>query len=796
MKNSRMVLVLLAAVFYLFSSVGFCDDPPVLDAVIAEQAKRELDLRGQKLTIGTVKVAGNRSVSVDQVLAAARSRSGELFSPAAATEDSGRIAKLKGIQYSYYNTTVVDGKIELTFVVVERSIIRSINFRGNKKLKAVALKKKSDLQVGNYLDPIMAASGAKRIEEYYHEKGFAFAQVKIDENQLPAGRVLYGVYEGPRVRVKSVSYSGNKAIPTGKIKKGLKSKTRKFFLLPGYYSKEQVEKDTTKIHKAYQKKGYLNTNINLVEKFNKSRTEVELAFEISEGEIYKIDRIVFAGMKNFTEKELLEKLKLISGGLYSEERAQSDTKNVANYYRENGFINVGVDFSRKFVPGNKVDIKYKITEGDQFRIGQVNISGNELTQDKVIRRILDEYDFVPGKLYDAKKAQGDGKGDLEKILRQSVLAESATIISTGDMLDRRDAAVSIIEGKTGSIILGAGVASDSGLIGQFVVEQRNFDIFDTPGSFKEFITGKAFRGAGQTLRISLEPGTEVSQYSISFTEPYFYNRPISLDVAGSRYIRGFESHLEERSRGYVGLEKRYKNKWRRSIGFRAENIEVTDVDWDAPLEIKKDKGDNAIIGVSFGVSKNATNDRFLPTAGYIFNASVEPVSGDHSYATVSSRYVRYKTLYEDLAERKTVLSTRFQASAILGDALASEKFYAGGSSTIRGFDYRGVSTRGKQTTAAGVETNIKKDPIGSDWLLLANAEVTVPLLDDTFSWLVFVDSGVIDTGGPRASLGTGIQMMIPQWFGPVPMRFEFATPLLKQEGDETQVFSFTVGRLF
>ena len=112
---------------------------------------------------------------------------------------------------------------------------------------------------------------------------------------------------------------------------------------------------------------------------------------------------------------------------------------------------------------------------------------------------------------------------------------------------------------------------------------------------------------------------------------------------------------------------------------------------------------------------------------------------------------------------------------------------------MRGFDYRGVSTRGLQTNVANPE---RKDPVGSDWLFLAGAEVTVPLVADNFALLLFVDSGAIDTGNFRAAIGAGVQIMIPQWFGPVPMRFELATPFMKSSGDETQVFSFSIGRLF
>jgi outer membrane protein insertion porin family len=338
------------------------------------------------------------------------------------------------------------------------------------------------------------------------------------------------------------------------------------------------------------------------------------------------------------------------------------------------------------------------------------------------------------------------------------------------------------------VMLGAGITSDSGAIGQVMIEQRNFDISDWPKSFSEFITGRAFRGAGQTMRIALQPGTEVSEYSVSFTEPYFRNKPVSLDVFGSSWERGRESYDENRLKGYVGLDKRYKKHWHRNISLRVENVNINDVDFDAPKEITSVKGDNVLMGVGLGVGRDLTNDRFNPTKGYSFDVGYEQVAGDHTFGIVSGSYRRYRTLSEDLAERKTVLATKLLAAAVVGDAPSFEKFYAGGTGTfgIRGFAYRGVSTR----------SGVDDDPVGSDWIFLASAEVIKPLASENFSALFFIDSGMIDSGGYRAAVGTGIQILIPQWFGPVPMRLEIAAPLMKAGDDDTQVFSFSVGRLF
>ena len=135
----------------------------------------------------------------------------------------------------------------------------------------------------------------------------------------------------------------------------------------------------------------------------------------------------------------------------------------------------------------------------------------------------------------------------------------------------------------------------------------------------------------------------------------------------------------------------------------------------------------------------------------------------------------------------------------MDDAPPFEKFYGGGVGPygISGFDYRGVSTRGLQTGLPAGFPPRRKDPIGSDWIFLANAEVAVPLIGENVAALFFVDSGTIDTGRYRVSVGTGIQILIPQLLGTrVPMRLEVASPLMKDDDDETRVFSFYMGRLF
>jgi outer membrane protein insertion porin family len=776
---------------------------------------------GQRLVIGSIRIEGNVTVSRKEVLGKARSRVGEAFDPAVAAEDAKRIAELPGVTSAWYDTEVVGNKIILTFVLVGRGTVRSIDFVGNRGLKTNTLRGKLKFKQGD--DIIWARFGIETLQEFYLEKGFAFAQVKLDEEQLSEGKVVYVIDEGPQVKIESVIFRGNEVLKAKALKDAINSDNKEWFFWRKDYTAEQVKNDVQKLEDIYYQRGFLDYKIAAKEGFNAGRDQVRIVFEIEEGPQFAVERIVlkFVNIADETVEQVVLKqvsgqgepprpaarvidldqmrtaVRLEPGEICSGRKAEADRKRLLKLYRERGFIDARVAQTPKFAAGaHVVDLEFEIFEGKQFRIGRIDITGNEVTQDKVIRRVLDEEDFQPGQWYNADAAPPEGGGKLENDIRRTVLAETVTITPVdSDQPGQKHAVVDINEGLTGTVWPGVGLSSDSGVIGQLIYDQRNFDITDWPESFTEFITLKAFKGAGQTMRIALEPGTQVSVYSVDFTEPYLNDKPISLDLFGSKWKRWRESFDEKRLKGYMGLERRYKNGWRPSLGFRAENVEVVAIDEDAPQEIRDVSGNNALVGVKFGLSRDLTDDLYDPSTGTIIGGNYEQVAGEHEFGVLSATHRWYGTLYEDLAERKTILATKLHGATILGDAPPFEKFYAGGTGFygIRGFDYRGVSTRGLQTNVLNPE---RKDPIGSDWIFLANAEVIVPWIGKELSWLVFVDTGVIDTGGYRAAVGTGIQIKLPQWFGPVPMRFELAVPIRKDDEDDMRVFSFSAGRLF
>jgi outer membrane protein insertion porin family len=745
------------------------------------------------LVIASVETEGNITITRAKILSTATVKAGEFFDTSVVTSDVELIGRLDGVERAWYNAKVVDGKVKLTFVVVEKNLVRSISLIGNKKLKAGKLTKELGIKVGDYLDLFLVRNGIEALTELYRKEGYAFAEVKLEENRLSVGQVAYTIQEGPRVKIKEIVFQGNDTIKSKELRGVIKTKKRKLLFWSGYYVQKTLSEDILSLQGAYLKQGFLNAHVTSAPSFSEDKASAVITFTIDEGPVFLVDKIVLSGNEFFDEATLTENMRLIEGQYYSSAKAEYDAKQMKNRYLKQGFVEAQVQNRFTFVEGSKVVVEIGISEGERFRIGRINITGNQSIHDKAVRRILDEENFRPGQWYDAEAARGDGKGRLEEIVRRTMRTQSAVIQAVGDTPGQRDANVGLEEGQTGDIQVGAGFDFDSGLVGHVIYNERNFDIANIPESWRDVVSGEAFKGAGQQLRIAVSPGTEVSTFSVGFKEPYLFDKPVALDLVGSGFSRWRESYDENRLKASVSLTKRYEDRWRRGISFRAENVEITDLESDAPQEVRDVKGNNDVFGLRLFIRKDTTDNRFRPSTGYIFDTGYEQVGGDHEFGVASATQRWYTTLHEDLAERKTILETKiYGASIVGGDAPVFEKFYAGGARSIRGFDYRGVSTRGLQTNVANPE---RKDPIGSDWIVVGNAEIAVPLGDEAFSALFFVDAGTIDTGGLRASVGTGIQIMVPM-FGEVPMRFEFAVPVMKEDEDETRVFTFSIGGLF
>ncbi len=357
----------------------------------------------------------------------------------------------------------------------------------------------------------------------------------------------------------------------------------------------------------------------------------------------------------------------------------------------------------------------------------------------------------------------------------------------------RDAVIDVAESeKAGEYRFGFGVTSNSGLVGSLVLDLRNFDLFDWPRDLSELFRFRSFFGGGQHLRLELAPGTDVNRFRVDFTEPYLLNKPVRFDVSLYLFERGRDGYQERRGGATISFGKRFERGrlqgWAGELALRVEDLNVDDVDLFASSEIRDDEGSNLITSVKATVVRDRTDNRFIPSAGDRLRIGYEQLGilgGDHFFGKLTAGYTRYTTLHTDILERKNVLQLRAEGGFIIGNALVPERFFAGGTGSIRGFQFRGVGER----------DGIDDTNIGGDFLLLLGAEYSYPLIGETVRGHVFLDTGTAGSGMYRASIGTGFRLTI-EALGPLPLELNLAFPVLSGAEDEEQVFSFLVGSLF
>jgi outer membrane protein insertion porin family len=343
------------------------------------------------------------------------------------------------------------------------------------------------------------------------------------------------------------------------------------------------------------------------------------------------------------------------------------------------------------------------------------------------------------------------------------------------------------ETQTGKLMVGVGVNSDAGLIGNVVVDEQNFDISRWPTSWEDFRDGTAFRGAGQRFRLEASPGTRVQRYVISFQEPYFLDTPVSFSVSGSYFTRIYENWDESRVGGRFGLGYAFTPDLIGNFGFRIENIRISNPTTPTPPELERALGHNFAYGFYTGFSHDTRDNPFLPSQGHLIRANYEQIFGDFTYpqATVEGRQY-YKIAERPDGSGRHVLGIGSTLGVSGGNTPIYDEFYAGGYSTMRGFVFRGASP-----LDMGVQ-------VGGNFEFLNTAEYLFPITaDDALRGVAFVDFGTVERFTEikgrdfRVAPGLGLRIAIPA-LGPAPIALDFAVPLHHAPGDREEIFSFSI----
>ena len=754
-------------------------------------------------TVEDVRILGNTQVSTAVIMNLVRTRPGEKFDPQTAQEDYQRIYGLR--KFSNVEAKVEPtptGGVVVVFIVTEQKQINSVAVLGNFHIDEVSIRNVIEVKPGEAIDRFRIALARQAIERLYRDKNYPYAHVDVDSDKLArTGDLVFQVVEGPNVRVRKVKFIGNHAFSDDKLKDQVQTKSWIWIFRAGTFDANQLEDDIAAVRRYYQQHGYFDVRVGRKVIVSPDMSEIEVDFIVEEGPRYIVDKVTFKGNATVPEAELRKNLKMVEGQYFDWDVLQRDIRSVVRAYSPYGFIyqptsndpeymrigsamnpfQIDTVFRRE---AGRVELVYPISEGKPFHTGRVIVKGNQKTQDKVIQR---EMRVAPGQLYNS----GEVQDATDRLRGLPGLFTGVNITPTGDDPDTRDILVEVQEGRTASFNVGAGINSNGGVGGNITYEQRNFDIMNVPGNFRDLFTDRAFTGAGQTFRASFEPGTVQSNASLRFYEPWVFDQPYGFGAEGYLRNRIREDYTDSRIGGRLWLDHRFNTVYSARLGLRGEDVDIHSIDDKEvrSFEILDAQGHSTLTSVGLQLRRDTTNRGILPYKGTTttFNwESFGALGGNFTFQKFILSFDSYFALSEDLLDRRTILALHADTGYIVGNDPFFERFYGGGIGSIRGFAYRGVSPR----------DGPEDDRIGGDFSVTGTAEVSFPLYAESLRGVVFADAGMVEEdvrlGTIRTSVGAGIRLTLPI-LGQVPIAIDVALPLSKNSQDDTQIISFSLG---
>ena len=733
--------------------------------------------------VDSIEFEGNRKVESEAILEKLGTRQDMMLDNYLLRKDLSRIYEMKYFEEVEAYHKVYSDKNILLFKLKEKPIISKISFSGNDEINDDDLKEQIKTKEFNILDISTIKNDVLLLQKHYEEKGYflALATYSLIDNANGSVEVKFKIKEWDKVRVKKITFLGNKAIPDEELKNFMQTREESYFSFlsgSGNFKEINFQTDIERLKYFYKTRGYLQINVQNPEvTASEDKKWIFITVRMQEGPQFSVNNISFNGELLFTENEMMEKLKLKTDDIYNEENLRLDIQSLTEMYQDKGYAFANVLRTLEVVPGeNKVDVIFSFEKGVIAYFGKITMKGNTKTRDKVIRRELKIHE---GEMYSGSKLRTskDNVNRLGFFQPESVVFNTITRKGTDNVLDVE---VSIKERPTGQISLGAGYSTATNGFVQASVAQNNF------------------RGLGQNINMNLSYSDKQQIYNLGFTEPYLFD---TKWTAGADYYQTvsyfIRSFAYRKHGGDVRVGHPIFEYTRLFLTYRYEDNKVDDVINDA-IDPKIENGSSSSIQAS--IIRDKRNNIFEPSNGYYASTSLEytGLGGTMRWmkAEVEGRY--YRPVIGDL-----VLRSRMQAAQLFKttnrDIPRVEKFSMGGARNMRGFNLEDI---GPIRLARNTDTGELEDfNFGGLFSLLGTLEFEHPLIKEAgLKWVVFYDAGNVyekrigEDGNYalRSNYGFGFR-----WFSPIGvLRFEFGFPINPREEEASNQFNFDIGQLF
>jgi outer membrane protein insertion porin family len=715
-----------------------------------------------------------------------------LFSEEVVKEDVKRLYEL-----GYFSNISVDVErgehdIKVAFIVKEKPELHEIVFKGNSMIATKRLLREMKAKTGEALNEKLLVEDVESLHRLYAQEGFPLARIEYEVVHPDSEReavVFVKINEGPKQAIRRIRFAGNGNVSSRRLMQIMQTKRKApwplcvwpmtYMFSKGALDDDIFADDLERIRIYYASLGYVDMKIDDVERTaSHDGRYIDITVSVKEGDLYQVGEISIEGNKVFESDELQRSLSMSTDATYSPLSLQQDMEVLGGMYFSKGYTDAEIVPEKKLNPDtNKIDICYKIKEYEPYYVGRIDIKGNTRTKDKVIRR---ELNIMPGDVFDNLKIQRSR----ERLENTGFFDSVEVTAAPGEGAQTRNLEVDVKEGRTGQLSFGAGYSSIDSFVGFAEISQSNFDIKNFP----------YFTGGGQKIRLRAEVGTEVQDFALSFTEPYFLGRKLSagfdLYATSSQYLSDY--YDEQRVGGALRLGRAFGEFIRGDIAYKLENVTL-DVDDDASEYLLSQDGSNVISSINMSLTRDTRDSITFPRSGAISGVTFEfaGLGGDTDFVKLEWMGTQYFVPIERFPNHVVrVAGAAGVASSYgtSGDVPLSERFFLGGGNTIRGFEFRDVGPKDEYGA-----------PIGGDSMAMGSFEYTFPLISRIRGAAFFDFGNVYETPGDFlsgivASVGMGVRLNLP--VGPI--KLDYGIPIITDEWTEgeTGAFSFNVGTIF